>query len=447
MKNRLPLLVLALPLTSLSLAQQLMVVESTNDRVMLVDATTGAMVNPNFIDLTTSTGSAPVTPQEAKVAPNGEIWISDQVADTIFRFSQAGVYLGESSAALDNVRGFEIAFGSVWVTNAGSSNGAPGQALVQLDMNLDFVAAYTGMGSPFDAVQFTLNGVTGLLVSDITNDTLHFFDPLDPTNPLPFIDSDGITGFDFPEQINLDNSTGNIRITSLVTPNGFWEFDKVTGAQLDHVDTQVLFGHSILGSAYELGNGTIMYSHGQGLRIYDPSNMSSTPIVENIASRYINSLSGGGLVSFCDPANVNSTGGPVSISGSLSGGSLHLEASGGPDGEFGYFLVGTGASPSSTVMLSNGLLCLTIGAGNSIGRYNVSGGNLNSIGRFDGAGVYQNMVGTSTTGTGYDVPALLPLTGSPSIMAGDTWHFQLWYRDSLSGPGQSNLSNGLTVDF
>ncbi len=67
-------------------AQQLIVVEGTNDRVMLVDANTGVVTNPNFIDLTTSTGSAPIGPIEAVIAPNGEVRISDQLADTIFRF-------------------------------------------------------------------------------------------------------------------------------------------------------------------------------------------------------------------------------------------------------------------------------------------------------------------------------------------------------------------------
>ncbi|MEZ6019314.1 MAG: hypothetical protein R3F17_04195 [Planctomycetota bacterium] len=153
---------------------------------------------------------------------------------------------------------------------------------------------------------------------------------------------------------------------------------------------------------------------------------------------------------YCDPANANSTGGPAVLSGSANpgvGAGVHLELTGGPTGELGYFLVGTGAELAPTVPLGNGLLCLSVGAGNSLGRYNVAGTDFNSIGLFDAGGVLQNLGGTSTVGSGFDLPTTIPITGSPTIMAGDTWHFQAWFRDTPSGVGQSNSSNGLTVTF
>lgn len=158
----------------------------------------------------------------------------------------------------------------------------------------------------------------------------------------------------------------------------------------------------------------------------------------------------GGGNTFCDPANNNSTGAPVALSGTFSGGGgsgLHLEATGGPPSEFGYFLIGTAAETANPIPISNGLLCLSVTGGNGFGRYNVLGGTLNSIGSFDGSGVFQNLAGTSTVGSGFDVPSLVPMPGGMTIMAGDTWHFQMWYRDTPAGAGVSNLSNGLSVDF
>jgi hypothetical protein len=32
-------------------------------------------------------------------------------------------------------------------------------------------------------------------------------------------------------------------------------------------------------------------------------------------------------------------------------------------------------------------------------------------------------------------------------MAGSTYHFQFWHRDSVGGSVTSNTSNGLTVEF
>ncbi len=150
-------------------------------------------------------------------------------------------------------------------------------------------------------------------------------------------------------------------------------------------------------------------------------------------------------VSFCDPADNNSTGVPTILSGSMGSGigsGLHLEASQGPDTQFGFILVGTGVSDPG-MLVSQGHLCLSGTAGNSLGRYNVAGGALNSTGQFDSSGVLQNLVGTSTVGSGFDVPTPVPSIGG-SIGAGSTWHFQLWHREAN---GESNFSNGLSVTF
>ena len=149
-------------------------------------------------------------------------------------------------------------------------------------------------------------------------------------------------------------------------------------------------------------------------------------------------VGGGPVTAFCDPGNVNSTGGPVALTGTLGVSGLHMEANGGPLGQFGFFLVSAGAHAG--VPVSDGLLCLS----SLIGRYNsVAGGVRNSIGQFQGGGVLVNLVGTSSVGTGYDVPAALPSPPGGTIVGGSTWMFQLWYRDGTN----SNFSNGLEVNF
>jgi hypothetical protein len=72
---------------------------------------------------------------------------------------------------------------------------------------------------------------------------------------------------------------------------------------------------------------------------------------------------------------------------------------------------------------------------------------MNSIGQFDGSGVFQNLAGTSSVGSGFDVPAALPDPPAGVISAGSTWNFQLWYRDGGAGPGSSNFSDGISVTF
>jgi hypothetical protein len=152
-------------------------------------------------------------------------------------------------------------------------------------------------------------------------------------------------------------------------------------------------------------------------------------------------------LSFCD-ATDNSTGVPAVLTGTFATPDrwdLHLEVTQGVPSEFAYML--TGPLATSGIMLSNGRLCLVGAPGARIYRYNVAGGEWNSLGRFDAAGVLQNLVGTSSTGSGYDVPLTVPDSVPVTIMSGDNWNFQLWHRDTPAGNGSSNFSNGLSVVF
>ncbi|MCA9000719.1 MAG: hypothetical protein KDB61_02265 [Planctomycetes bacterium] len=154
------------------------------------------------------------------------------------------------------------------------------------------------------------------------------------------------------------------------------------------------------------------------------------------------------ITTFCDPGTANSTGLPAVLSGSMGtgvGSGLHLDVSQGPPTNLGYFLVGNMSTPPFVV--SNGNLCLVGVPGAQFYRYNVAGSDMLSVGFFDGGGNLQNVSGTSTTGYGYDVPTTIPGTVPFAIMAGDTWHFQCWHRDTPAGVGSSNFSNGLSVTF
>jgi hypothetical protein len=151
---------------------------------------------------------------------------------------------------------------------------------------------------------------------------------------------------------------------------------------------------------------------------------------------------------FCDPSDLNSTGLPTTLTGTMGSGvgsGLHLESAQGPANGIGYVLVGT-ATATPGIALGSGHLCFDLGAGQTFGRYNVSGTAMNSIGIYDAGGILQNIVGTSTVVSGFDVPSDLPSIGG-TIQVGQTWHFQVWHRDTPAGVGTSNFSNGLSVTF
>lgn len=153
--------------------------------------------------------------------------------------------------------------------------------------------------------------------------------------------------------------------------------------------------------------------------------------------------------SICDPAQPNSLG----LSAQLSleshagpGTGWRLNLFGGRPGYFGYYLVGTAPETLNPIQVSQGLLCLSVTPPEQIGRYNVGVGPLNSIGQFDSAMQFVNLLGSSGSGFGFDIPQTLPFVGSPTIQSGQTYYFQAWYRDLCAFPC-SNFSNGIGVTF
>ncbi len=129
----------------------------------------------------------------------------------------------------------------------------------------------------------------------------------------------------------------------------------------------------------------------------------------------------------------NSTGstGVMSASGSLqaSANNVTLTAFGLPSNQFGIFVVSmTQAFVPGTNGSSNGNLCL----GGVIGRYNGAGQILST----GASGDFSLMINLNTIPQG---------NGSVAAMAGQSWNFQAWHRDSV-GLG-SNFTDGYEIQF
>lgn len=263
-----------------------------------------------------------------------------------------------------------------------------------------------------------------------------------------------------------------IAVPDLVSTLGFENSDNVThmlvdgftGALQDDLDTDddgifdITPWNSIVDSVAlveNLGSGDLVYSTTMvgPDGTYVPGHVSlfaGTWEIGNFGISFEDTPGERNLVetgtAFCDPASMNSTGAPVEVTGYFGmgvGSDLHLEANGGPDGQLCFFLV-SGAANDPGIQISNGSFCL----GGQFYRYSGgAGGQYNSMGLFDASGVMQNGPGTSLVGTGYDVASEIPASVPFAITAGNTWHFQAWYRDTAAGMGASNFSNGLSVTF
>ncbi|MBL4771856.1 MAG: choice-of-anchor B family protein [Planctomycetes bacterium] len=142
--------------------------------------------------------------------------------------------------------------------------------------------------------------------------------------------------------------------------------------------------------------------------------------------------SGGTMTIYCSPNVSNSTGLPALISGqgstTASDNNLTLVADQLPSGKLAYFLAATGQGLIASPPGSMGNLCL----GGSLARLNAP-----SQVRF--------------TGASGSISLQLDLTNMPTnpaqpVLAGQTWNFQCWYRDTVL-VSTSNFTDGLSVQF
>jgi hypothetical protein len=255
----------------------LMVPDSTNDRVMLFNSFDGSLITDSFIDLVPQGAATPIN----AVQVGQEIWVSDQIADSIFRYSLDGsAHLGTISGGMDNIRGIEWVGNTVYVSNSGTNNGAPGQAVVTIDVNThavsgSFLVGDDQAGDPFDVLDYFGN----LLINDIDGEDIDTF-----TTGGAFVsvfhESDGVSGIDFPEQMTRTHM-GHVLAAGFSSPAGIYEYDH-TGAQVNYWDV----GSSLRG-VHELGNGNIMFTDGDGVHVLDPATGQITTSYAGVSARYI----------------------------------------------------------------------------------------------------------------------------------------------------------------
>lgn len=141
---------------------------------------------------------------------------------------------------------------------------------------------------------------------------------------------------------------------------------------------------------------------------------------------------GAAIFNYCGPAVQNSTfqSGAMSFTGT-------------PEIALNDFQLIAQDLPSNSTVLFIGSMtqAFVTNPGGSAGHLCVGG----SVGRF------QSQVGSTGAGSSVTITtnlnALPQPTGSVAAMAGDSWNFQAWYRDSVLGIPITNFTDGLSVFF
>lgn len=257
----------------------LMVIESTNDRVMLFNPNNGDLIDANFIVDAANFN----TPIEALLSPVLTVLTSNQVGDNVVIHDTSGVFnsvfYGGNTNVLDNIRGtaFTAGFSSLLVTVGGGANA---DAVAQFDPAGNYIGnfipnGYNGLLSPFD-IAFRTNDC---LVAGINSDAVHRYSLTG--------DSLGIfaAGISFPEQIEFAPN-GNVLVVNFSTPNsGVIVYDSL-GTPL-----VVLAGVTGNRGVYVLGNGNILTTNGAGVHEIDPTTGALIrTIVAGVSGRFISPM-------------------------------------------------------------------------------------------------------------------------------------------------------------
>ncbi len=250
-------------------------VDSSANAAHLFDPDTGALVQQNYLEWgdLLSDGS---TAKHALQVGN-EIWVSDQIRDTIYRFDLSGNFITNiggdvAGGGLDNIKGMEVVGDEVWVTNAGTNNDAPGNSIVKIDIaTTSITGSSPTTGSLFDVI----NHQGGVLGGNINNHTLESYD----------LDGDFVStfhqpvapGLRFPQQL-FEHDNGNVLAAGFSGAggnlSGVYEFD-TNGDSLGIVAGENLGPRGVL----LLGNGEIMWTNGagfwvDGVNVFDGAGLS-----------------------------------------------------------------------------------------------------------------------------------------------------------------------------
>ncbi len=281
--------VCVLLLLSRTASAQLIIPDSTGDRIMLFDAFDGSLIDADWIVDSGAVGWEFSTPREAMVI-GGQVWVSDQIEDAVHRFDLitrdyvSSITAHPLGGTLDNLRGLGFDGTNVYVTNGptGSANAARrGGAIYDTSGNaIDF---FQIIGSPFDIEPFE----GGVLVSNSDTDNIEFY------NASGVFQNNFATGVDFPQQVKVLADGSVLAVSTIAAPGveGIYHFN-ANGSLRHYISTEPI--EEMVPQGIELlGDGAYLLSTSAGIyKVIDSGggNFSFTLVLGGVGGQYINAI-------------------------------------------------------------------------------------------------------------------------------------------------------------
>lgn len=262
-------------------AQYLLVPNSSRNRIELLSAQDGSILNNSFIS------NAAFGTVIAPLQVGSELWFTDQGNNTIYRYSATltPTLLGSISTGISDVRGASIVGNEVWVANNGTANGAPGPSIARFNFSGGSLGYHSlssavtgGTRSPWGIVQ----AGNRVLVSESTGEDILSLG-LDGSYQGLFVNGVANVALNFPQQMIVEGSS--VYVAGFSVPTGVYRYGLGAGVGTSGLITN----HTISGSLgprgiHRLGNGNMLASGGTRLVSMNLTTGTDTDIINDFVS-------------------------------------------------------------------------------------------------------------------------------------------------------------------
>ncbi len=233
----------------------LMIPDSLTKSVGMYSPSDGSYLGDLIVDATHLS-----TPINAVKGPGGNIYVSDQIADSVFVYAPNGTYLytyADATDGLDNIRGIDFRGTELFISKGGTG-GTGGKCIARFSgphIRLpDFITSTSGI-DPFDII-FLPDG--SCLIADIagTTDNIRSYSANGTLLQILF-------PINFPEQVSFDSLAPGAFLTAGFSANIVRDFE-LNGTIVQ--DTP----YSGARGVFRLGNGNILATSGAGIQEIQP---------------------------------------------------------------------------------------------------------------------------------------------------------------------------------
>lgn len=259
-------------------AQEILLIpDSGLDKVWSFSPVDGALLSDAFIP-PDGILSQPIQIAESG---NGTLLVTDEVANSLFEYSMSGTYLRTLIGTIHGTVGLYgvcVHDGYAYVTQPSSTTAASrrvwrvktdGSAAPEVWLD----CAALGI-APRGIVRWQSKGFDGFLLGDSEGDNLIRV-ALDGTIVSNFVDSDGITGIDFPQQIHK-LPDGGCLVAGFTAPSGLYTYD-ASGTTLA-IELGVFVAPR---GVHVLGNGEFLYTGGTRVQAWNQFFQTDREIVNS----------------------------------------------------------------------------------------------------------------------------------------------------------------------